>query len=176
MIRPFVPGLLFLPAGLTPDSTRAYLTDLNSNSVFVIDTATNTVITTISVGLFPSGIAITPDGARAYVTNADSATISIIDTSINSVTATIPVGFRVVDIAITPDGTRAYVNGEQGINFAVLVVDTATNTVITTIPVLGSPFRIAITPAPRSPQTKEECKNGGWRDFGPPAGPAVRRS
>lgn len=26
-------------------------------------------------------------------------------------------------------------------------------------------------PAPLSPQTKEQCKNGGWRNFGAPAGP-----
>jgi YVTN family beta-propeller protein len=143
----------------------------NSNSVFVIDTATNTVIATIPVGLFPLSIAITPDGTRAYVTNSNSGTISVIDTATNSVIATIPVGLPIFDIAFTPDGTRAYASSEQGSNRAIIVIDTATNAVITTIPVLGFPFRIAISPAPRSPKNKEECKNGGWRNFGPPAGP-----
>ena len=50
--------------------TRAYVTnDSGSNSVSVIDTATNTVVATIAVGQFPFGVAITPDGTRAYVTN-----------------------------------------------------------------------------------------------------------
>ena len=137
----------------------------------MIDTATNTVIATIPVGSFPGDVAISPDGTRAYVTNSNSATISVINTATNSVIATIPVGLQVLDIALTPDGTRAYAIGDQGSNRAIIVIDTATNTVIATIPVLGLPFRIAISPAPRSPKDKEECKNGGWRNFGPPAGP-----
>jgi len=133
-------------------------------------TATNTVITTIPVGLFPVGVAITPDGSRAYVTN-QGMTIFVINTATNTVIATIPTSFLVNYIAITPDGTRAYATSEQGFDAAVIVIDTATNSIITTIPVLRFAFRIAIRPGPRSPQTKDECKNGGWRNFGPPAGP-----
>ncbi len=40
--------------------TRAYVTNLDT--VSVIDTASNTSIATIPVGLFPVGVAITPDG------------------------------------------------------------------------------------------------------------------
>jgi YVTN family beta-propeller protein len=36
------------------------VTDFVSNTVSVIDTATNTVVVTIGVGLFPTGVAITP--------------------------------------------------------------------------------------------------------------------
>jgi YVTN family beta-propeller protein len=121
--------------------------------------------------LFPTGIAITPDGTRAYVTNANGNSISVINTATNTVITTIFVPLDVRDIAITPDGTRAYVPGEEGGTNAVLVIDTGTNTVIATIPVEGFPFHIAITPGPRSPTTKEDCKNGGWRNFSPPAGP-----
>src|SRR5437870_480462 len=42
--------------------TRAYVTNSISNSVSVIDTATNTVVATIPVGFEPVGVAITPDG------------------------------------------------------------------------------------------------------------------
>jgi YVTN family beta-propeller protein len=146
------------------------MTNINSNTVFVIDTATNTVIATIPVGLFPVGVAITPDGTRAYVTNQDH-TISVVNTATNSVIATIPTSFLVTYIAFTSDGTRAYVTSEQGFDSEVIVIDTATNSIITTIPVLRFAFRIAIRPGPRSPQIKEDCKNGGWRNFGPPAGP-----
>src|SRR5438128_5291975 len=47
--------------------TRAYVTNESSNTVSVIDTATNTVVATIPVGPVPVGVAITPDGTRAYV-------------------------------------------------------------------------------------------------------------
>ena len=52
---------------LTPNGQKAYVTNARSNSVSVIDTATNTVVTTInnigpSVGAEPRGIAITNNG------------------------------------------------------------------------------------------------------------------
>ena len=73
------------------------------NTLSVIDTATNTVVATVPVGLFPlGGIAITPDGTRAYVTNSNSNTVSVIDTATNTVVATVPVGVSPDGIAITP--------------------------------------------------------------------------
>src|SRR5215510_4175093 len=51
---------------VTPDGTRAYVTNLGALSV--IDTTTNTVVANVPVGGNPSGVAITPDGTRAYVT------------------------------------------------------------------------------------------------------------
>ncbi|WP_329767539.1 hypothetical protein, partial [Bacillus nitratireducens] len=40
-----------------PDGTRAYVTNQASNTVSVINTATNTVIDTVPVGVAPTGIA-----------------------------------------------------------------------------------------------------------------------
>jgi len=55
-----------LGVGLAPVTvqaqTRAYVTNLSSNTVSVIATATNTVIATIPVGVFPVNVAITPNG------------------------------------------------------------------------------------------------------------------
>ena len=45
--------------------TRAYVTNYVDNTVSVIDTATNTVVATIPVGIQPLGVAVTPDGTRA---------------------------------------------------------------------------------------------------------------
>ena len=55
---------------VTPDGTRAYVTDSNDDTVSVINTATNTVIATIPVGTSPGDVAVNPDGTRVYVTNA----------------------------------------------------------------------------------------------------------
>jgi YVTN family beta-propeller protein len=148
---------------------RAYVTNASSDTVSVIDTATNTVVATVPVGLFPFKVAITPDGTRAYVTNYNSKTVSIMDTATNTVVATIPVGIEPVGVAITPDGTRAYVTDPNP--FTVAVIDTATNTVVATIPVGLTPLGVAITPAPQTPKSKEQCKHGGYKKFGPPAGP-----
>jgi YVTN family beta-propeller protein len=47
--------------GVTPDGTRGYVSNANSNTVSVIDTAANKVVATILVGSFPRGLAVTPD-------------------------------------------------------------------------------------------------------------------
>ena len=57
----------------------AYVTNLNSNSVSVIDLASNTVTATVTVGSGPFGVAITPNGAFAYVANTGSNSVSVID-------------------------------------------------------------------------------------------------
>jgi YVTN family beta-propeller protein len=132
-----------------------YVTNVNDNTVSVIDTASNSVVATIPVGGFPDGVATTPDGIRAYVTNAFDSTVSVIDTASNKVIATIPVGSAPAGVAITPDGTRpiehddhrhqslAYVANEA--DNTVSVIDTVSNTVVDTIPVRPEPNGVVIT-------------------------------
>src|SRR5215471_13240701 len=71
-----------MPVGAAP---FAYVANLGG-TVSVLDTATNTVVATVLVGVNPTGAAITPDGAHAYVTDAAWAT-SVIDTATNTVVA-----------------------------------------------------------------------------------------
>jgi len=88
--------------------------------VSVINTATNTVTATVSVGVNPVGVAITPDGTRAYVANLAAGSVSVIDTATNTVIGTVTVGLAPRGIAITPDGTRAYVVNRASNNVSVL--------------------------------------------------------
>jgi YVTN family beta-propeller protein len=77
---------------VTPDGSKVYVTNLGSNTVSVINTATNEV-TAIGSGKNPYGIAVTPDGTKVYVANkADiPGDVSVIDIATNQVT-TVPVG------------------------------------------------------------------------------------
>jgi len=109
-----------------------------SNTVLVIDTATNTVVTTISG--FSGNVAITPDGAFAYVAGG---TVTVIATATNKVVATTTIPGGAYGVAITPDGAFAYV---VGLSNNVTVIATATNNVVATIQVGISPRGIAITP------------------------------
>jgi YVTN family beta-propeller protein len=103
------------------------------------------VLTTVSVGSNPQGIAVRPDGAFAYVANRLGDSISVINTATNAVTATInlPSGAGPGFLAITPDGTRAFVANQ--FNNTVSVVDLNTRTVVATITGLSSPQGVAIT-------------------------------
>ena len=148
---------LTLACLLGPASTRAqnaYITNLGSFTVSVIDTATDTVIATIlPVGLVPFGVAVSPDGSKVYVTNSVSptGTVSVIDTATNTVSATVPVGIAPFGVAVKPDGSKVYVANQLA--STVSVIDTATNTVSATIPVGNQPiaFGVFIQP-PRAGQ------------------------
>ena len=69
-----------MTVAISPDGARAYVNNHDSGTVSVINTASNTVVDTITVGSGPYGIAITPDGNRAYVASYDG-TVSVIDTA-----------------------------------------------------------------------------------------------
>ena len=58
----------------------------------MIDTATNTVTTTIAVGGRPRGVSVSPDSSKVYVANSDDDTVSVINTATNAVTTTVAVG------------------------------------------------------------------------------------
>jgi YVTN family beta-propeller protein len=129
--------------------------NVNSNTVSVIDTATNTVLAAVPVEGVPEAVAVTPDGKHAYVANAASidvnGTVSVIDTATNTVVATIPAGpFDPSGVAVTPDGKHAYVVLLNVLNVnsnTVSVIDTATNTVVATVTVgLNPQGGVAFTP------------------------------
>ncbi|HYA20728.1 MAG TPA: YncE family protein, partial [Burkholderiales bacterium] len=129
-----------------PDGAHVYVSNIADNTVSVINTATNTVGTTITgLGTEPAHVAIMPNGTRAFVTNQVSNDVSVIDTATNKVAATVPVGKFPFGLAITPDGTRAYVACLDSLN--VSVINTATNTEAAKVSVGGQPSGVAITPA-----------------------------
>jgi YVTN family beta-propeller protein len=78
-----------LAVAITPDGNYAYVSNLGSNTISVIATASNTVVATISDVSSPSGVAVTPDGKHAYVSNGGSNTVSVIATASNTVMDTI---------------------------------------------------------------------------------------
>src|SRR5580692_12328688 len=136
-------ALVTVSSQITYSQTLAYVANLGSNNVSVINTANNSVVATVNVGSQPNGIAITPDGTRAYVANGGGA-VWVLATAGNGVLAKVSLGGYPTAVAITPDGTRAYVTRTNSNN--VSVIDTASNTVTATIPVGDTPGGIAITP------------------------------
>jgi YVTN family beta-propeller protein len=80
-----------------------YVANLSASSVSVIDTATNAVTTTVTIGgLNLFHVAVRPDGARAYATNVASRTVAVIDTATNMIVATIPIDGIPTEVAVGP--------------------------------------------------------------------------
>ena len=141
-----IPLNLSIDLAFTPNGKHGYVTDFEG--VSVIDTATSTVETTITIGKGDTvtvgrGIAITPDGKNAYLTNGGSNTVSVIDTATNTVSATVVVGVDPVGVAVTPDGKRAYVTNHGSSD--VSVIDTAANALVATVGVRTAPVGVATT-------------------------------
>jgi YVTN family beta-propeller protein len=137
---------------ITPNGERAYVTNLDSGSVSVIDTAKSSILLRIPV-FRPTGVVISPDSTRAYVTShnpsGNNSEIIIIDTSVNWVVSNISlnVSDRPAGIVITPNGARVYVvYFSQHRLGLVSVVNISERIVQKTIPVGYDPYGIAITP------------------------------
>src|SRR5467141_5457129 len=108
----------------------AYVPTHKSNSVAVINTATNSVIDVIPVEIQPLSGAMSPNGQEVYITNSGwifgSNSVSVISTLTNAVVATIPVGNFPIGVAFTPNGDFTYVVNSNA--NSVSVIDTATRT------------------------------------------------
>ncbi len=123
----------------------AYITNQGTNNVSVIDTATNTVVTTVGVGGNPYGVAVNPAGTRAFVGNLSDGTVSVIDTANQSVLATLNVGTFPYGMAVNPAGTRLYVANEQSNN--VTVLDAVTHQFVATVAVGSYPRGVVVNPS-----------------------------
>jgi len=98
---------------LTPDGSKLYVAlqgveDEPGGHVVVVDAIQERVITRITVGRGPTGIAMHPAGRFVVVTNRYSNFASVIDTRSDTVHAEVPVPFYTGDVAFTPDGRRLY--------------------------------------------------------------------
>ena len=125
-------------------TANAYVANSADGTVSVINTATNTVSKTLTVGSNPYAVSVTPDGKNVYVTNGNSGTVSVISTTSNTVTSTITVGTNPYGITASPDGTKVYVtnNGSNSVS----IISTATNTVSGTVTVGTNPYGVIVSP------------------------------
>lgn len=102
---------------VTPDGSRLYVSNSTGGSVSVVDTATQSVTSTITsnVGTTPVGITVDASGTYAYVANYGAGTVTRI-TVVTGATSSIDVNAAVsstcsnlLNIALTPNGTTLYV-------------------------------------------------------------------
>ena len=111
----------------------------DSNSVTLVDTATNTVITEIEVGSDPRTVAITPDGTLALVTLRGDNALAIVDLAARQLVAVHPVGH--MPYGVVTDGRRAYISCFADDQIAIL--DLETGLIVRRLDVRDSPAGLA---------------------------------
>lgn len=145
----------------SPDGSRAYAL---WGSLVVIDTATNSVQSSIYAGNSPTCLAISPNGSRLYVgaqfgygAFSFYGTVAAVDAATQSVTNVMLVWGLPMSIAITPNGSRAYVatpyafsDTGYGAGYLsspwVLCLDLTTNALSSSFSVGSRAGGVAITP------------------------------
>ena len=131
-----------LPTGSLPvfvntvEDSFIYVANYGTNSVSQINTNTNAVVNTATVGVNPVGLAEAsiPAGDKVYVANQGSNTVSSLnsaDLSLNSVSGF--TGVTPVWVVARSDGQKVYVLTEG--DGQLVTIDTATDTVTGSLPV-----------------------------------------
>src|SRR5437867_4390195 len=127
-----------------PSNNMIYTADSASDTVSVIDAASDKVITNIPVGIEPTAIVYDSINSNIYVADTGSNNIVEISTEDNSIVATIDVGLQPSGIAFDQANRELYVS-YSGSN-TVSVIDTNSNTVVATIDVGINPTSVAYDP------------------------------
>ncbi len=152
----YVNGGAPLGVAVSPDGSRVYVgvdgiegnagVPLTVGSLTVIDTASNSVIDTVSIGHPRVRVAaVSPDGSGVYIISeawrSDAGAVSVWDTATGAFS-----NIAAIDaphsLAVSPDGSRVYISSRNNI---VSAIDAATNTVISAA-TIDNPGVLAVSP------------------------------
>lgn len=106
-------------------NVRIVQTNSRTDTVHLIDPATQSIVAEIKGIPVNHGVAAAPDGSRLYVSSEATFTLDVVDTASLAVTAEIPLAGRPNNIAIGKDGRYVYVGIMQDPG-GVDVIDTST--------------------------------------------------
>jgi YVTN family beta-propeller protein len=142
------------PAGIAVNAggTRLYVAGNLSDTLYVVNPVTRTVVKRIPVGHLPYGVALSPDGSRVFVTNQGAQTVSVVDPKAGAVVRTVTVGTHPSAIATSPTSDEIYVANTDSDSISVL--NATTGRVVRTIdlrpyaaaPIGASPNALAVSP------------------------------
>ncbi|MBL0157743.1 MAG: bifunctional YncE family protein/alkaline phosphatase family protein [Bryobacterales bacterium] len=109
---------------VSPDGSRLYVANANSDSVSVVNTETETVVSTLNVRLFrsaplgssPNALALSRDGKRLYVANGANNAVAVVDPgdAAKPVRGFIPTGWYPTAVALSADGAQLCVASGYG--------------------------------------------------------------
>lgn len=98
---------------VSQDRSRAFVANIGSGSLTVIDLKENKRVRNIPTGAGAEGIDITPDGREVWVTNRGANTVSVVDAMTLDITATLYSESFPIRAKVTPDGKHVLVSNAQ---------------------------------------------------------------
>lgn len=141
---------------LTPDRRKAYLPNIGSDSVTVLERPDQPnapwKLTQIAVGKGPEGIDVSPDGKQIWVAHRSDGGVSIIDVATDQVVHTLPALAKApIRVKLTPDGRRVLISDVVSLGGPpqpgeLVVVDARRRKPIGRVPIGLGPIGIAVAP------------------------------
>ena len=104
----------------TPDGRRAFVANIGSGSVTVLDLENGKKIRDVPTGAGAEGVEVSPDGTRVYVTNREADTVTTLDAETLAVLATAESRSFPIRAAVTPDGRQVLVSNARSGTLSVL--------------------------------------------------------
>jgi YVTN family beta-propeller protein len=133
-------GSMPIALAFHPNGRKLYVADHDDNRVnprvYVIDTHTFALTTSIQMPFFPADIAFTPNGEMAYVIcegSPDGSFVVAVDTEKERIDTTVPVLTGSSNISIDSDGGFGYVSTGGNSGGGILVLDLHRNMVVSTV-------------------------------------------
>lgn len=104
---------------LAPGQSRAFVTNIGSGSVTVVDLEVGSRLATIATGDGAEGIAVTPDGRQVWVTNRAADTVTVLDAEKLEPLAELEAGSFPIRAEATADGRWVLVTNARGNDLSV---------------------------------------------------------
>jgi YVTN family beta-propeller protein len=160
-------GIAILPFG-----TVAFVANTGSDLISEIDITRNIVDDNDSHRVRnPKEVVFSPTDGHIYVATGDNTVVGVdVTFAENPPPIIIPVGNTPARLVVAPNGTLYVANLNDG-TVSVIQNPTAPNPLVTSIRIGSCAVGIGLVSVPLVPTDKDQCKNGGYRNFGPPAGP-----
>ncbi|MBI5198847.1 MAG: YncE family protein [Nitrospirae bacterium] len=127
---------------IRPDGRMAYITNLDSDYIWVFDVKSKSEVARIKSGS-SARMVFSKDGKTGYVVSSHSKDIPIVDTDTNKVTGEIPVGKGVFGLAISPDDALLYVTTGKDNHF--IILDISSQKKVADIMVGNDPHTVVVS-------------------------------
>jgi len=118
---------------VTPDGRRAFVANIGSGSVSVIDLERMALERNIPTGAGAEGVAVRPDGSEVWVSNRAENTVTVVDARSLAVLATLPSADFPIRVVFSPEGRRAMVTNAR--SSEVRIFDAAGRREIIAVPI-----------------------------------------